>query len=112
MRTKLSAVTPSWYDTPTCGYYHVVVRYFIMKTIFLAKKMDCEGRSSISSAYFFERIDAENFLGWENGEKPQMSPDEISEIRVWESSEYNKENAIKERALLKLTVEERKLLGL
>ncbi len=82
-----------------------------MMTIYRVRILDEEGRSTVKSAYFADKEDAEHYrqLNDVHPGKPTTSVDAFS---VWEKGEYEPEKDLKLRALAKLTSEERKALGL
>ena len=80
-----------------------------MKNIYKVRILDKEGRSTVNSAYFMDKQDAENYRERYDVVHNSSSIDEFS---VWEKGEYSPESDLKIQALSKLSIEERKALGL
>ena len=82
-----------------------------MKKIFRVRILDKEGRNTVNSAYFIDRTDAEFYRNRFENTAVHTSTS-IDEFEEWEKGEYHPDKDIKQRALSKLTAEERKALGL
>jgi len=88
-----------------------------MIKIYKANQLDEEGKSIRSYKYFLDEDDALDHLGWTRSSNSSYSKNNryftsLDIIEVWEKGEYSLENEKKRKALAKLTIEERELLGL